>query len=543
MNLAEMTTKMQIFGYGLADAQARVCQDVILKAIEQSSLSKNVTIKGGVVMRSVTNNIRRATQDLDIDFIRYSLSDEAIDVFVEKLNCLDGIFIKRVGDIEELRQQEYKGKRVYIYITDREENLIESKIDLGVHKHLEIEQEEYCFDIAFDDKGASLLINSREQMFAEKLRSLLKFGSFSTRYKDIYDMYYQCGRMNKEKFSKCLSVFILDDPGMRENDMSAIVKRIKNIFSDRTYKKRVDRSDSRWLDDDIEVVFDGILNYLNDYIIGDLCSVVDRTEFNTLLVQVDTETLTPQEKSYYHRMLTTLKAVDVEIVELLEEKDIQRLRGRDYSKVLALVTSMTMLVQLKALGLPVVYYSHTCQGGHGADMLLMSFGEIGFDFFQQIFDRHHGQPWVIAETARCVIRESLVSDLDDFYEIYAQPSVAAYMEPLSYDYQEEQDKLRAYIKNQYPFYGFGTWTILDHQTGQVIGRAGLEIRDDRDGLELGYLLREEYQGQGLGYEVCQRILAFAKEQLEITDVYVKVAATNEASIRLAKKLGVTIYVT
>ena len=39
-------------------------------------------------------------------------------------------------------------------------------------------------------KGASLLINSDEQMLAEKLRSLLKFGSFSTRYKDVYDIYY-----------------------------------------------------------------------------------------------------------------------------------------------------------------------------------------------------------------------------------------------------------------------------------------------------------------------------------------------------------------
>ena len=67
---------------------------------------------------------------------------------------------------------------------------IESKVDLGVHKHMDIEQIEYCFDIANDEDGASLLINSPEQMFTEKLRSLLKFGRFSTRYKDIFDMYY-----------------------------------------------------------------------------------------------------------------------------------------------------------------------------------------------------------------------------------------------------------------------------------------------------------------------------------------------------------------
>ena len=39
-------------------------------------------------MRSKTKNVRRATQDLDLDFIRYSLSDESIDAFISKLNFL-----------------------------------------------------------------------------------------------------------------------------------------------------------------------------------------------------------------------------------------------------------------------------------------------------------------------------------------------------------------------------------------------------------------------------------------------------------------------
>lgn len=52
----------------------------------------------------------------------------------------------------------------------------------------QIEKEEYCFDITYDDEGASLLINSNEQMLSEKLRSLLNFGTFSTRFKDIYEL-------------------------------------------------------------------------------------------------------------------------------------------------------------------------------------------------------------------------------------------------------------------------------------------------------------------------------------------------------------------
>ena len=49
-----------------------------------------------------------------------------------------------------------------------------SKIDLGVHKKFEISQEEYCFDISFTEDGASLLINTNEQMFSEKIAFFIK---------------------------------------------------------------------------------------------------------------------------------------------------------------------------------------------------------------------------------------------------------------------------------------------------------------------------------------------------------------------------------
>lgn len=35
-------------------------------------------------MRSITGNVRRATEDLDLDFIRYSLEDDSIRYFISK---------------------------------------------------------------------------------------------------------------------------------------------------------------------------------------------------------------------------------------------------------------------------------------------------------------------------------------------------------------------------------------------------------------------------------------------------------------------------
>ena len=91
MNLEKMAEKYRDAGYSERNADARVCQDVVLKAIARSDLGRNVTIKGGVVMRGITGNVRRATEDLDLDFIKYSLEDESIRYFISKLNCPEGI--------------------------------------------------------------------------------------------------------------------------------------------------------------------------------------------------------------------------------------------------------------------------------------------------------------------------------------------------------------------------------------------------------------------------------------------------------------------
>lgn len=242
-------------------AEARVCQDIILKAISTSSLSKNVTIKGGVVMRSLTNNNRRATRDIDLDFIHYSIDDASIRAFINKLNCIPGIRLEIVGQIEDLKHQDYHGKSIKIRITDDLGVSINSKMDIGVHKHLEMEQEEYCFDVCMDEKGVSLLKNTMEQSVVEKLRALLIFGVNSGRYKDIYDMYYLKDYLNIATLLRYIDLLIFQDETMRENTMGDIVRRIETTFKDNRFLQRISNSRQRWLDEDINNIADGIIDY------------------------------------------------------------------------------------------------------------------------------------------------------------------------------------------------------------------------------------------------------------------------------------------
>ena len=264
-NIEEMAKTIRNEGYSEVNAEARVCQDIILKAIAQSKLNRNVTIKGGVVMRSITGNIRRATQDMDFDFIRYSLSEDSIRTFINNLNCLEGIEISIPENtyIEELSQQEYNGKRVYVEIKDNTGHSFMSKIDLGVHKNIKIEQDEYCFDVCMDDVGASLLINSKEQIFTEKLRSLLKFGPLSTRYKDVCDLCYLSDHVDTDRLKECMNAYIFDDPGMRENVKTDVIRRVNTTFENRLYKRNILRSSkANWLDVPVEDAFKTIAEFL-----------------------------------------------------------------------------------------------------------------------------------------------------------------------------------------------------------------------------------------------------------------------------------------
>lgn len=262
IQIAEMIEKAKAEGYDETNAAAKVCQDIVLTLISQTSMSRNVTVKGGVVMRSISHDARRATQDIDLDFICYSLRDESIHAFIEKLNAVGAVNIRATGNIEELRQQDYHGKRVYVTIRDASGYYLSSKIDFGVHKHVDIEQEEYCFDVGIDDVGISLLINSKEQMLTEKLRSILKFGAFSTRYKDVFDIFYLFELVDNEKLTQCFNTLIFADPGMRENTVEDVVHRVESTFSNKRYLDRLKGSEKNWLGLKVSEVLSGILDHL-----------------------------------------------------------------------------------------------------------------------------------------------------------------------------------------------------------------------------------------------------------------------------------------
>ena len=63
------------------------------------------------------------------------------------------------------------------------------------------------------------------------------------------------------KLLSAMDTYIFHDDSMREKEGKDIVKRLKFTFSDKEYIKNLDRSDKRWLDDEIDVITEEILKF------------------------------------------------------------------------------------------------------------------------------------------------------------------------------------------------------------------------------------------------------------------------------------------
>lgn len=200
--------------------------------------------------------------------------------------------------------------------------------------------------------------------------------------------------------------------------------------------------------------------------------------------------------------------------------------------------------KLHAENFPVIVYLHEENREEDfshAEYAIENLSEIEYKSLELAYLRLTGQPWRITETKRCLIRETIPEDADSFYEIYKEPSITEYMEDLYADREEEIAYIRDYIKNVYGFYGYGMWTVIEKESGEIIGRAGISLRDGSDIPELGFVIGVPWQRQGYAYEVCQAVLAYGRKELEFQQFQALVMKGNEKSKKLCEKLGFVFW--
>ncbi len=213
--------------------------------------------------------------------------------------------------------------------------------------------------------------------------------------------------------------------------------------------------------------------------------------------------------------------------------------------ILYIASPDTDLMALAESGVPFVVYVDTLEYSgstffDGAKYVLEGEGEFDPEDYdpeelEKIYRRLNKIPWDILETDRCVIKETSLDDLDEFYSIYADPDITRFTEDLM-----ERSKEEKYTENYrdliYEIYGHGIWTIIKKDTNEIIGRAGLDERAGFNTPELGFVIGKPWQKQGFAYEVCSAILSWAAEN-DITEIMSLTDKENAEAVKLLKKLG------
>lgn len=175
----------------------------------------------------------------------------------------------------------------------------------------------------------------------------------------------------------------------------------------------------------------------------------------------------------------------------------------------------------------------------GVPIVLLDFEGIDAVFLEQMYRRCRSIPWEIAEEGELLIRESVPEDFKALYAIYQQPGIDAYMPGMGQGEETEKKIFEAYMKQHYPFFGYGMWTVIEKSTGHIVGRAGIENGEyrGRTVLSAGYLIGQPWQGRGYGAKALLAVLNYADENLLAEEIYAFIRPGNQASVRTALKAG------
>lgn len=91
----------------------------------------------------------------------------------------------------------------------------------------------------------------------------MKFGIRTTRYKDIFDIYYLINNtsINKDDLLNIMNTLIIEDKTMKENNIEDIIKHLHIILNNNLFKQSLSNAKNNWLDISVSKVINNVIDY------------------------------------------------------------------------------------------------------------------------------------------------------------------------------------------------------------------------------------------------------------------------------------------
>ncbi|MEE9439798.1 MAG: GNAT family N-acetyltransferase [Saprospiraceae bacterium] len=142
------------------------------------------------------------------------------------------------------------------------------------------------------------------------------------------------------------------------------------------------------------------------------------------------------------------------------------------------------------------------------------------------------------ETKRLTLRATNIEDKAFILVLYNTPNWIKYIGDRNIKTIFDSEKyIEDKILPQYHNFGYGNYTLIRKSDNIKIGTCGLYKREGLEGIDIGFSLLSQYEGQGYAYEAASTMLEFAINELKIEKLQAITTENNLSSQKLIKKLG------
>jgi ribosomal-protein-alanine N-acetyltransferase len=147
---------------------------------------------------------------------------------------------------------------------------------------------------------------------------------------------------------------------------------------------------------------------------------------------------------------------------------------------------------------------------------------------------------VYLETERTFMREILGNDFDFLLRMMSDPEVMRYY-PKPYtdkDVREFINRMRTHYRED----GCGLWLLVDRESGEPLGRVGLQRQsvNGTDEFEISYMVHRPFWRRGLATEAALAVRGYAFGERKLPRVVSLIRPANMPSQGVARKLGMEV---
>jgi RimJ/RimL family protein N-acetyltransferase len=143
------------------------------------------------------------------------------------------------------------------------------------------------------------------------------------------------------------------------------------------------------------------------------------------------------------------------------------------------------------------------------------------------------------DTARLRLRPWHDDDLEPYAAMCADPEVMRYMGDGTTLSRDDAWRSMAMFVGHWQLRGYGMWAVEERDARTFVGRVGLHRPEGWPGLEVGWMLDRSTWGRGYATEAARVSLDYAWRALDVDHVISLIMPENQASIRVAERLGQT----